>query len=108
MFLQLTKHFFKSSSLQYKRQCTRHHYSALNSTQNYYLLRMLKCQIRSCIYYAQARLELSRKVVITSQKTMPISSSSSKNYYKLVNKKNSLQLMITRIINVVTHRFERT
>jgi len=60
---------------------------------------MMKCAIHSYIYYVHTILEISRKVIITSQKTMPISSSlEQKLLYTLVNRKNRLQLMFTQVI----------
>jgi len=76
--------------------------STIDSPQSY-SLGMMKCGIHFHTYYAQTVLELSRKVIMTSQQTIPTPVHSSNNY-KLAKKRNRLHLLFTRII--MTHRLK--
>jgi len=98
------KHFHKNNNtLHYERHCTRLHSFTIDSPQNY-LRRMMKCGIHLYIHYAQTILEPRHK----NNANIYCSSFEQKLlYYKLVNK-SRLQLMFTRIINIVTCSFERT
>jgi len=62
---------------------------------------MIQCTIHSFIYYVQTILELYRKLIIPSQKQCQYLVKA--KVLQARNRKNRLQVMFTRLFNIVTH-----